>query len=573
MTFRTSVSNSTQHYAGIPGADPTDPYASAQSANTTTCSLAYSWTPSERLAFATNFSFNDAQGGNSSQRGNSNTLQVSGRWSPTQKINLSLDVNRTSSLGAVTSGFYGGGGGYYGGGGGYGGYSTGSASSLASGDSPAVDDTTMSRYEDSSARLSLSWQPMRTLSLDATCGLRKYTSGGSVGYLADSSERSGTLSASWLPAESLAVNASLGSDLLQFLDPGRGGVLNNSFTLSGNYRPPKSRFLYGLSLNRQWGVSPDSSGYGSTDTTQLVPTSLWDVSANIEYALAKRMRLVSQLGYSDFAGGFANFVKETTQLAFQYDLNNSFTLNLGWQFINNTTRGSQSGETDPSYGSGDYTTNLFQVSLSTNFQSSVGHFDRGTGSMNAPITPGYGGMSGRLGGGYGGGFGSFGGFGGGFTGGLSSPGVPGGFTGGFGGSSGSYGGYGSFGGFGSSGGFGGLGGTGGFGGSSGYYNPGGSFGSGFGSQYPTSGSQFPGSFGQYGGAGDLGGMGSGGYGSGTSSGSPWGSGGGGGSLWGSGAGQTGPTPQELLGSPAVGDPWGQGCAGLPEFPIDDMRDI
>lgn len=570
MTFRTSVSNSTQDHAGTPGADPTDPYASAQSANTTTCSVAYSWTPSERLAFATNFSFNDAQGSNTSQRGNSNSLQVSARWSPTQRINLSFDVNRTSSLGAVTSGFYGGGGGYYGG------YSATSALSPTLGDSPADDDIQMSRYEDSSARLSLSWQPTRTLSLDGTCGLRKYTSGGSVGYLADSSERSGTLSASWLPTESLSVNASLGSDLLQFLDPGRGGVLNNSLTLSTNYRPPKSRFMYGLNLNRQWGVSPDSSGYGSTDTTRLVGTSLWDVSANLEYALAKRMRLVGQLGFSDFAGGFSNFVKETTQLAFQYDLNNSFTLNLGWQFINNNTRLPQGGGTTPGYdlGTGDYTTNLFQVSLSTNFQSSVGHLDRRTGSMNPPITPGYGGMSGQFGGGgYGGGFGSFGGFGGGFTGGLSSPGVPGGFTGGFPGGSGSYGGYGSFGGFGSTGGFGGFGGTGGLGGSSGYYSPGGSFGSGFGSQYPTSGSQFPGSYGQYGGSGGFGGMGTGGYGSETSSGTPWGPGGSAGSLWGSGAGPTGPTPQELLGSPLVGDPWGQGCAGLPEFPIDDMRDI
>ncbi len=557
MTFQASAIDSQQGYAGLPAADPNDPYGQPQSSKARTFSVAHSWTPNAKLAFATNYSFNDTRGTTADQKGTSSNLQFSTRWAPSQTFNVSVDVNRTASLGAVSSGFYGGGG--YGGypGGGYPGNPGGYTATLGTGSVSPGDDSTLSQYQDSSARLSVSWQPWSTLSLDATAGLRKYTSGGTVGYLADSDERFGTLSASWLPSQSLAFNVSVGSDLLQFLDPGMGGVLNNSFTLSANYRPTKSRLNYGLSFNRQWGVSPNSTD-GSTYATELAPTSLFDVLTNVEYNLTERAHLLGQFGFSNYASsGFDSFTKGTAQLGFQYDLNRNFALTAGWQFIKNIA-GQSATQPPAGYDSYDanYTTNLFQVSLSTNFQSTWGTQPNPTGQMNTPITPGYNGMGGGYGGGIGGigggGVGGYGGYGGGFSGGLGSPGMPGGFTGGSGGFGG--GGFGSgFGGGSFGGGFGGGSFGGGFGGGSYGGYPGGT-----GSAFPTSGSGFPGATGAYGG----------GYGStpatGTSGGAPWGGG---------PARPTGPSPQELLSSPTCGDPWGQGCVGLPDFPIDDMRDI
>jgi hypothetical protein len=622
MTFHAGWVNTKQDYSGTGTGSDSDPYSSAQSSDTQSISLAASWTPSERLGFATNWNSNTSRSAYKSQRGDSNSFQVSARYQPMQNLSLNLDWSQTSSLGAVTSGFYGGGigyGGYSSGGwgGGIGGYPYGAtvadtvgAAALGLDRASADDDTELSRYNDSSARLGLSWQPASSLSFDANLGLRKYTSGGSVGYLADSNQRYANVSASWLPNQDLAFNVSVGSDLLQFLDQGRGGVLNNSLTFSGTYRPQKSPWTYGLSVNRQWGVSPNYTGYGESDVADLVDTSLMDVTTNIEYRLAERARIVGRFGFSDFSGGFSDFAKNTADIGLQYQLSDSVGLNLGWQFIKNDSRLPQSGgDTSPSYSGGDYTTNLLVFSLSTNFQSTVsGQRDQGVG-LNQPITPGYG-MFQSYGGGYGGGFmggldlprksGSSSGL---FSPGYSSPLAGAGFSnpygsfgyfgqssGGLSGGSSYYGGGSSYYGGGSSSYYGGGssyfgGGGSNFGAGSSYYGGGSSYYCG-GSSYYGGGSSYYGGgglsaglgdeFPGYGGAGSAyspyepygegseGGGGYGGYGGGYGGGSPWG-GGGRPPFGGPGAG---PRPQ--LPQPAIGDPWAQGGT---EFPIDDMRDV
>ena len=609
MTFHAGWIGTQQNYAGTDEMDP-------QASTTDSLSLAASWTPSERLAFATNWDQNTSRSQFKDQRGNSSSLQASARWQPMQKLGLNLDWSQTTSLGAVTSGFYGGGIGYggyspgYSGGwpGGIGGrpYDTyGSLTRALSRDALAAadDESELSQYNDSNARLGLSFQPMNSLSLDATLGLRKYTSGGSVGYLADSDQRYGNLSLSWLPNQDLAFNVSLGSDLLQFLEPGRGGVLNNSLTFSGNYRPQNSRWTYGLAVNTQWGVSPNYTGFSDNEVAELVDTSLFDATANIEYRLAERARLVSRFGYSDFKGGFSDFAKNTADIGLQYQLNNTVGLNLGWQFINNNSRLPEpsGGGSDPGtyLGEGqDYTTNLLVFSVSTSFQSTfAGGPGRDTG-LNRSIGPSYGGMS----------YGS--GYGGGFIGGLDlqrpstgmgeflSPGLGSPLSGA--GFSSSYGGYGYFGqsGFGSSGGY--------YGGGSSYYGGGSSYyggGSGYhggGSSYYGGGSSYYGGGSSYYGGGFSSGFGSGfaGYGGAGSSYRPYSggySGGYGGGFeggfdefgdsgdyggysggyptggWGVGAGSTpGGSPPQSVSQPSVGDPWSQGGN---EFPIDDMRDV
>jgi hypothetical protein len=616
MTFHAGWISTRQNYAGTTTGDDSDPYGSAQSSNTQSVSLAASWMPSEKLAFATNWNSNTSRSQYKDQRGDSSNLQVSARWQPMQKLSVNLDWTQTDSLGAVTSGFYGGGigfGGYSPGiGGGWGGnpggYPYGLTGDLVhapigGGGTPPDEEPELSRYRDSSARLGISFQPTSSLSLDANLGLRSYNSAGSVGYLADSNQRYGNLSLSWLPNQDMAFSLSLGSDLLQFTDAGRGGVLNNSLTFSGTYRPQNSPFTYGLSVNRQWGVSPNYTGFGENEVADLVDTSLFDVMANVEYRLAERARLAAQFGVSDFSGGFADFLKGTANIGLQYQLNNSLGLNLGWQFINNDSRLPQSGGgTTPGYSMGgeDYTTNLLVFSVSTNFQSTLqGERDRGEG-LNRPITPGYGGF----------GYGS-GGYGSGFLGGLAlarSGGSSGEFFGsgyssplmGMGASS-SYGSYGYVGqpGFGSLGG--GLGGGsyfggGGYPGGSSYYGGGGGryyggggssyFGGGGGSYY--SGGGFSGDLGGFdegmpgfGGAGSAyqpyGGPYGEGYGSGLEGVGGYGSYGGYPSAYGGGW-RTGVTggygegtgPQPALPQPMVADPWAEGGK---DFPIDDMRDV
>jgi len=611
MTFHAGWISTRQNYAGTTTGDDSDPFGSAQSSDTQSLSLAASWMPTDKLAFATNWNSNTSRSQYKDQRGDSSNFQVSARWQPMQKLSVNLDWTQTESLGAVTSGFYGGGigfGGYTPGmGGGWGGNPGGYPFGLTGdvvrapigggGGTPDDEEPELNQYRDSSARLGISFQPSSSLSVDANFGLRSYDSAGSVGYLADSNQRYGNVSLSWLPNQDMAFNVSLGSDLLQFLDAGRGGVVNNSLTFSGTYRPQNSPFTYGLSVNRQWGVSPNYSGFGQNEVADLVDTSLFDVMANVEYRLAERARLAARFGVSDFKGGFADFMKATADIGLQYQLSNSVGLNLGWQFINNNSRLSQSGGgTTPgyTYQGEDYTTNLLVFSLSTNFQSTLrGERDQGEG-LNRPITPGYGGLMGYGRGGYGSGF----------LGGLSLPRSgassgdffgPGNYSPLMGtGASSSYGSYGYIGqpGFGSLGG--------GFGGGRYYRGGGGSF-PGSGSYLPGGGgSYFPGGGSYYsrgGLSGDFGGFdegmpsfggtgsafspysgpygesygggleGYGGY-DGDYGSYPGGFGGG----WRTGMsgpyGDTGPRPPAP--QPLVADPWAQSGT---EFPIDDMRDV
>jgi len=613
MTLRAGLTSSDQKYAGLPTGDEDDPVASPQSSQTQSVFLAGSWTPSERLSFAANYNTNTSESAYRSQKGDSSNFQVSTRWAPAQNLNLNFDYSQTESLGAVTSGFYQGSIGY-------GGYSPGLGSGYpgsiggrygtfgdlvsepigGGGGLPDEEEPEISQYTDSQTRVNLSWQPLSTLSLDANLGLRKYTSGGAIGYLADSDQRYGNLSVSWLPSQSLAFNASLGSDLLQFLDEGRGGVLNNSFTFSGSYRPLNSRLSYGLSVNKQWGVSPNYTGFGSNEVAELVDTNLFDVMANVEYRLAERASLVGRFGYSDFTGGFADFVKNTAEIGMQYQISNNFGLNFGWQFIKNDSRLPEPGDDGlPDgfrYQGEDYTTNLLVLSVTTNFQSTFAGDTRGQGpQMNRPIGPG---------------IGMFSGYGGGFSGGLSPPAGAGGYssmfggTGGYGGGMGglpfasSYGSYGSFGGSSFGSGLGGLGGGGSsyYGGGPSYYGGGSSY-YGGGSSYYGGGSSYygggSGSYGStypgYGGAGGsyrpysgyegggLEGFGEydmedyGDYGLGRPP------GGGGGSPWSLGGPASGgplgaPGSPNVLSQPNVGDPWAQGGQDA-GYPIDDMRDV
>ena len=448
VTFSTQYHTNTQSYLGLEsGGSGTQftPRASSTSSLTT----AASWTPSESLGLTGSWGHNQSKSGYQDQRGESDTVTFAARWRGSDSLSASADVSSSSSVGAVASGFYGTPGGYGGQGGiggigGIGGLSTLGvhAAGLGAGvDTTQTGDLTLrqQRYDDLSARLHLEWSPTETLRLSGDVGKRRYTSAGTTGYLADSDQRSGQVSLYWQASQAWAVNLGLSSDLLQYLQPGRGGVLSNSLILGVMNRPLDSPLSWSLSLVDQWGVSPDYEGTSQKAT--LVDTSLFDVRASAQYRLSETIDGFGSAEYSDFAGGFSDFGKISAELGLRYKLSEVLGLDLSWQFVSYNSRlGEQTGGT-PGLGtqSQDYTNHTIMVRVSSAFRSAIGG---PTGSYAES------GIAGTSTGTWGRGFGT--GFGGGFSGGLGSGLGSGSGSGGFGSSFNrlggrSYGGYDEFG--------------------------------------------------------------------------------------------------------------------------------
>jgi len=89
--------------------------------------------------------------------------QFSARWTISSKMEFNYDHARTNSLGQVSSGYY------------------------NSYNGTTATDTS-SAYTDDSSRFGLTWRPSQKLNFDSSLTKRDYNSGGSVGYLADSSQ-------------------------------------------------------------------------------------------------------------------------------------------------------------------------------------------------------------------------------------------------------------------------------------------------------------------------------------------------------------------------------------------------
>ncbi len=422
--------------------------------------VSLTWTPAEKLSLSANLNSARSHGTSATVSGvtptssSSSALQLSARWQPSQRVALNLDRTATKSDGLVSSGFYGGygGGGYYSGGGGWPGPIAGAGFLPAQ----AGAETERPRYQDVSTTLGITYQPSERLNLGVNLSNRKYLSSGGMGYLADSDQTTRNLFATWRFSPTLSLTASLGSDRLAFLDPGKGAISNNMYTASFNYQPENTNWGLGLTLNKQTGASPVYLDFGSRQRYLTVGTDFFDVSAQVRYRLAQDSSLYCNLGLSDFASGYAAFKKNTAELGWERTLGKNTRMSLGYRFIKNLAgRPTSPLFTGAALAGQDYLANTFALSISTTFSGGVGG-----GSFAAPAASDYAGLAG--------GFGSstalatFGGyrpaFGGGLTEGVG--GYPGGFAGaGFGGGGGFGSGYGGYttGAFGRTGGFSGLG--------------------------------------------------------------------------------------------------------------------
>ena len=363
VTFSTSYRANAQSFLGTTGSEATT--ATPRSSSTTSLTSSASWNPSQAFGLTGSWGHNQSASTYQDQHNQSDTLTVSARWKASERISATADVSSASSVGIVSSGFYNSSPGFSGG-------ISGASAAGSAVSTSAITDVTGEdeRYDDLSARLHLEYSPSDALRFSGDLSKRRYTSGGTTGYLADSDQRSGQLSAYWQPSQTWAVNMSLSSDLLQYLEPGRGGVLNNSLVLGLTNRAQGSPLAWNLSLVDQWGVSPNVEGTSKKAT--LVPTSLFDARLSAQYRLNEMLDGFGSAEFSDFASDYSNFGKISTELGVRYKLSDSLGLDLSWQFVAYDSRLAPTTGGGDTPASQDYTNHTVMLKFSSNFRSAFG---------------------------------------------------------------------------------------------------------------------------------------------------------------------------------------------------------
>lgn len=375
-----------QNYAGT---STVDPYGS----KTSRYDLSGNYSLGSRLTLNASLGHNESNSLDDDERSQSDSSSVSLSWSPRKDLDVSIDHRVAESVGRLS--YYGGtgsGGSYYGGiGGGTGGYTPPS-----SGDD---DDDETDRYEDVTSQLRVSYRPSRRLGLDFGLGQRKYTSGGTVGYLADSDQTTYSLSTNWMASDDWALSLMWSSDEMNFLQEGAGAINNETLSLGVNYSPSGKPYTAGLSINLQDGSSPTYVGFGEAQKMFMVDNKLFDIQTYVSYRLSEQSSISMRAGLSDFAGGYADFEKNNFEIAYERTLSNLARLSVGYRYLRNISRipdDPRLGYTSLVPPSDNYAANTFLVTLSTNFQSGLG------GTKSRQYT-GYGGSVGA-------GLGSFGGY-------------------------------------------------------------------------------------------------------------------------------------------------------------------
>ncbi len=340
------------------------------------------YTPSASLSLSGHYGTNNSVTRGTSDTSEGTVTQLSARWTPSSVLSLSLDHTRSESRGS---------------GGRFTTYQIDNPGGGGGDDDDGDDTTEPARYEDANTRMDLSWRPAQSMNLTLAAGFRDYSSGGGIGYLADSNQTYYNASLGWRPAEALALTATWGRDQQVFLEEGAGAVKNNMIALGVNYRPPEQPWGLALNLHMQSGSSPTTITSGTQQLTRIVPTDLFDVSGELTYELRPGVNLFGRLGRADYDSGYAAFVKDTGEFGLSYRMSELADMNFGYRYIRNL-----SGEAAlplPGFGgstaSQDYIAHTFLLEVSSNFSSG-----RGSG--------------GRVGGGYsgyGGALSSFGGYG------------------------------------------------------------------------------------------------------------------------------------------------------------------
>ena len=406
FSFTATMYQTDQTYE--PGTDSTT--AVSTGTNTRQLQWSASYRPSDKISLAYNQGRNRSDTSDASNHSTSGTDQLAIRWAPSSKIDINYDRTVTTSLGSITG-------------------TSGTTSAI----STLAEETTENRYNDNNSRLSVRYSPLDRLSLDFSLSKRVYTSGGSVGYLADSNQTTRSLGLMYQLSDALSLNATLGRDVMAFLEEGRGTVSNNTLSLGANYRVPNSPWNLQLSYSKTSGLGPVYDGFGSSQRMYMVVNDLSDLQARVSYDLGSDSQLSLTGMLSSSSGGYDNLNKSQLEVGYRKKLSNITDLTFGYRFIRNVS----AGPSDPRFGNsslvpGDqnYLTNTFSLVLNTQFNSGIGGSGGmgGFGSSTLNNFQGYragstafGGSSGSYGMGYGSSYQSLGVFGQSPTSGFSSP--------------------------------------------------------------------------------------------------------------------------------------------------------
>lgn len=317
--------------------------------------------PNDKFSISYNRGRNNSDSVGTVNRSSSDTDQLSLHWSPSRKIDLTYDQSNTNSVGAVSSGFYD-----------YGTMGIGDGGGI---DGGGDEETETNRYQDSSSRLGLRYNPSQKLSLDFSLMKRDYTSGGSVGYLADSSQITKSLSANYQLSDTLSFNATIANDDMRFLEEGRGAVTNQTMGMGANWQKPDSPWGLSLNFNKTTGQSPTYSGYGSSQQMRIVDNNMSDLMARLSYRMSEDSELSLTGQIADYAGGYANFNRQQVEIGFRRRLSDLADLNFGYRFSRNITGAlddPRTGNTSLTPQNQNYLANTFLLTLSTQFNSGVG---------------------------------------------------------------------------------------------------------------------------------------------------------------------------------------------------------
>ncbi|MGE5531776.1 MAG: hypothetical protein ACM3VW_06660, partial [Bacteroidota bacterium] len=339
--------------------------------------------PSDKFSISFNQGRNNSTSIGSTNSSSSGTDQLALRWTPTRTLEFNIDRTRTNSVGSVGNNNYNN----------YNTYSSalrtlgilpagiGDGGGIGGGDG---DQTTENKYTDDSTRMGVRFTPNQKLSLDLQVSQRKYSSGGSAGYLADSDQTTKSVSAMYQLNDSTSLSAQWNNDVMAFLEEGRGTVSNDTATLGINWRKPESK--WGLSLNYSMmnGVSPTYTGFGANQQMRMVANKSNDIQARLSYDLNDDSSLELAGQFSDYAGGYANFKKQQLDVGYRRKLSGLTDLTFGYRLVRNASgmpSDPRYGDTSLTGGDQNYLANTFLLTLSTQFNSGTGSSGGGIGGM------------------------------------------------------------------------------------------------------------------------------------------------------------------------------------------------
>ncbi|MGI5817936.1 MAG: hypothetical protein ACOX9R_07530, partial [Armatimonadota bacterium] len=363
-----SLSNTDLDYSGVPETQ------TVRGSSTEQMQVSATYTPSSTLSLSGHYGTNSSITRGSDTRSDGVVTQLSARWTPSSTLSFSVDHTRSESEGA-TAGFStlqidnpGGGGG---------------------GVIPDPDSPDRTRYEDANTRMDVSWRPANNLNLSLAAGFRDYSSGGGIGYLADSEQTYYNASLGWRPSEEWSLTTTWGSDEQVFLEEGAGAVKNDMLALGVNYRPKEQPWGLALNFHKQSGSSPTTISSGSDRITRIVPTDLLDISGELSYELRPGMSLFGRMGRADYDSGYAAFVKDTSELGVRYRMSELADINFGYRFIKNLS-GSPAlplpGAVTGTLASQDYIAHTFMLEISSNFAGGLGSSRRSSGAYSGRLS-------------------------------------------------------------------------------------------------------------------------------------------------------------------------------------------